>query len=128
MLSPHLQSPSSSSSSDSGNDLSEIEGGFSLLEKGDFTASWACVVINDSQQTGAGTGFKIKILFFFYFIFFFTIAASKSCPLVLNHLTYSLEQIDSALQEKPNHSQSIFLAFRCFKSGRGLDLRVSFLN
>lgn len=51
----------------SDNDLSEIEGGFSLLEKGDFAASWACVAINDSQQTGAGTGFRTKILFFFYF-------------------------------------------------------------
>lgn len=48
--------------------------------------------------------------YFCGWFFFVTVAASKSCPLVLNHLAYSLKQIDSAFQEKPNHSQSIFLA------------------
>lgn len=32
-------------------------------KKSDFTASWACVAINDSLQIGAGTGFRTKILF-----------------------------------------------------------------
>lgn len=72
-------------------ELSEVEGGFNLLENSDFAAS--CVSSNDR----VGSGFRTWPLFYF--------AASKSHPLILNHFTDSLEQIDAAFQEKPNHSQ-----------------------
>lgn len=106
----------------SDNDLSEIEGGFSLLEKGDFTASWACVAINDSLQTGAGTGFRTQILFFCYRCSFQELSSSlKSFDLFPGANWFSL----------PREAKSLavhFLGIRCFKSGRGVDLRVSFLN
>lgn len=79
-------------------DLSETEGGFNLLENSDFAASCSCVSNND----WVGSGFRTWPLFYF--------AASKSHPLILNHFTDSLEQIDPAFQEKPNHSQPFSLA------------------
>lgn len=72
-------------------ELSEVGVGFNLLENGDFAAS--CASSNDR----VGSGFRTWPRFYF--------AASNSRPLILNHLTDSLEQIDAAFQEKPNHSQ-----------------------
>lgn len=88
-------------------DLSETEGGFNLLENSDFAASCSCVSNND----WVGSGFRTWPLFYF--------AASKSHPLILNHFTDSLEQIDPAFQEKPNHSQPFSLAWGLADQWRG---------